>query len=175
MHNLNYIFFEEFKRLDKLCGEIYNSRHGVTDYIDDMKSVPKHRCQYIPNWKNDMEQLMHLRHIRNYLAHTSGAFQEELCTQKDIDLVIDFYNRILTQTDPMALLYKKEQKCTEFSVPKSVRGNMETSSEDMHFERNQSLKRLKRPKEFKGWGIICFGIALAVLILIIFVGLIYVR
>ena len=122
-----------------------------------------------------MEQLMHLRHIRNYLAHTSGAFQEELCTQKDIDLVIDFYNRILTQTDPMALLYKKEQKCTEFSVPKSVRGNMETSSEDMHFERNQSLKRLKRPKEFKGWGIICFGIALAVLILIIFVGLIYVR
>ena len=41
MDNLNYIFFEEFKRLDKLCGELYADQHGISKYIDDMRNVPK--------------------------------------------------------------------------------------------------------------------------------------
>ena len=34
MNNLNYIFFEEFKKLEKLCGEMYGSHNGVTNYTN---------------------------------------------------------------------------------------------------------------------------------------------
>lgn len=39
MDNLNYAFFEEFKHLDKLCGELYGDKHGISKYIDDMRNV----------------------------------------------------------------------------------------------------------------------------------------
>lgn len=48
MNDLNYVFFEEFKRLDKLCGELYNAPHAVTHYIDDMKSTSWNDCRNIP-------------------------------------------------------------------------------------------------------------------------------
>lgn len=106
MDNLNYVFFEEFKHLDKLCGELYGDPHGVSKYINDMKNMPQNDCWNIPNWKTDLELLIRLRHIRNNLAHTEGAFHEEMCTQKDIDWVRDFHRRILNQSDPLAMLYQ---------------------------------------------------------------------
>lgn len=73
MDNLNHAFFESFKQLDKLCKEIYDDPHGVSQYVDDMKkSATNHRL--VPNWNADLEQLIRLRHIRNHLAHTEGAF-----------------------------------------------------------------------------------------------------
>lgn len=110
MDNLNYNFFEEYKRLDKLCGELYGDQHGVSHYIDDMKDVPKNSYLHISNWKTDLEQLIRLRHIRNYLAHTEGAFNEEICTQKDIEWSQNFYKRILNQSDPIATLYQYSEE-----------------------------------------------------------------
>ncbi len=111
MDNLNFIFFEEFKHLDKLCGELYDvEKDGVTSYINDMKSAVQYNCRQIPNWREDLEQLIRLRHIRNNLAHAPGAFDEECCTQKDINWVQDFYERILHQLDPMAILYQKTKE-----------------------------------------------------------------
>lgn len=104
MDNLNHILFEEFKHLDKICGELYGDQHGVSHYNDDMKSILENDYRYIPKWKEDLEQLIRIRHIRNYLAHTEGAFEENVCTQKDIEWSHDFYKRILNQSDPLALL-----------------------------------------------------------------------
>ena len=111
MDNLNFIFFEEFKRLDKLCRELYDvEKDGITSYINDMKSVVKYDYRYIPNWREDLEQLTRLRHIRNNLAHAPGAFDEECCTQKDINWVQDFYERNLHQLDPISMLYQKTKE-----------------------------------------------------------------
>lgn len=111
MDNLNFIFFEEFKHLDKLCGELYDvERGGVTSYINDMKNVVPYDYRHITNWKEDLEQLTRMCHIRNNLAHAPGAFDEETCTQKDINWVQDFYERILHQLDPMAMLYQKTKE-----------------------------------------------------------------
>lgn len=104
--DLNYAFFEEFKRLDKLCGDLYKDQYGITHYIDDMKSVSGVDYQHIPDWKTDLDRLIRLRHIRNYLAHTEGAFNEEVCTQKDIEWLQSFYKRILNQLDPLAMLHQ---------------------------------------------------------------------
>ena len=106
MKNLNYDFFEEFKHLEKLCGELYGTKNGVTSYIDHMKSVSEYDYRNVPNWKTDLGQLIRLRHIRNHLAHTEGAFQEIACTKGDIDWLRAFYKRIQSQSDPIAILYK---------------------------------------------------------------------
>lgn len=103
MNNTNYAFFEEYKRLDKLCCDMYQCSNGVTQYIEDMNTTPF--CT-VSNWRDDLEQLKRLRHIRNDLAHTQGAFSENLCSQQDIDWIHDFYNRILQQTDPLAMRHR---------------------------------------------------------------------
>lgn len=152
MENINYIFFEEFKRLDKLCRDIYKSSHGVTDYIDDMKSVAWNHSRYIPNWNESLRQLITLRHIRNQLAHTEGAFYEILCTQQDINWLKDFYALILTQSDPMAQVYQirnhiqaqqnSHKQRTEQSVNQSQKTNL-------HDKTNQSFpkkQKIKLPK-----------------------------
>lgn len=107
MNSLNYIFFEEYKHLEKLCREMYRDKDGVTNYINDMEKAPLWDCANIPNWKTDLEQLKRLRHIRNNLAHTEGAFDEQTCTQADIDWIKNFYNRIMKQFDPLAVLHQK--------------------------------------------------------------------
>ncbi len=104
MDNMNYVFFEEYKHLEKLCREMYDSYEGVTSYIDDMKKVSFRDYSNIPNWRTDLEQLHRLRHIRNNLAHTEGAFYEQNCTQEDVDWVKDFYSRIMAQSDPLSVL-----------------------------------------------------------------------
>lgn len=157
MNNLNYIFFEEFKHLDKLCGELYRDQYGVSHYIDDMKDVPQSDYQYIPNWKEDLKHLIRLRHIRNYLAHTEGSFNEELCTQKDIKWSQDFYKRILHQSDPLAMLYqhaKTKQAVRQVKTPPSSA------------KYNTGGKRLCRTNTKKSSGIkrFCFIVLLLVIV-----------
>lgn len=113
MENLNYIFFEEFKSLDKLCVELYKEQNGITHYIEDMKAVSENVYKNIPNWNADLKNLVHVRHIRNNLAHAEGAFNEETCTQADIDWIKDFHNRILNQTDPISILYQNSKAKTQ--------------------------------------------------------------
>ena len=112
MINLNFIFLEEYKQLDKLCSELYDGQPGVTSYINEMKSVDWNDARDIPDWKSDLNELKRLRHIRNHLAHTEGAFDEKLCTNDDVNWVKNFRNRILKQTDPLSLLGKYPKRFT---------------------------------------------------------------
>ena len=119
MNDLNYIFFEEFKKLDKLCGELYESPNGVTHYIDDMKAASLDKCSHIPNWKTDLKDLIRLRHIRNHLAHMEGAFNEDICTQNDINWIKNFHQRIMNQSDPLAMLTQTLQEKKQMPKPDS--------------------------------------------------------
>lgn len=127
MNSLNNVLFEEFKSLDKLCGELYNEQYGVTHYINDMEAVSLYDYRNIPNWKADLQSLKHVRHIRNNLAHAEGSFNEENCTQYDIDWIKDFRNRILNQTDPIAILYQntktKEQALKHLKTDNNADNN----------------------------------------------------
>ena len=120
MDNLNFKFFEKYKSIDKLCGEIYQSKQGVTDYIDQMKAASWKDYRNISNWKTDLDQLKRVRHIRNRLAHEEGAFDKTACTQYDIDWMQSFYERIMNQSDPMAMLHQnsklKEQKLVQTPI-----------------------------------------------------------
>lgn len=123
MNELNFLFLEEFKNLEKICGEIYKvSTGGVTEYINDMKNVSIREYKDIPNWKEDLNDLKRVRHIRNRLAHEQGAFDEITCKQDDIDWIKMFHNRLSRQSDPMAMLNKKKssEERVDFSWKKVV-------------------------------------------------------
>ena len=53
-------FIDSYKRLEKLCSEIYNDNHGVSSYIDEMINTPI-GARYVPGWDEDLKQLKHYR------------------------------------------------------------------------------------------------------------------
>ena len=103
MVNRNNQFLEEYKRLDKLLRDMYQSEKGVTAYIDHMKSVAPCESKGIPGWDDDFRRLNALRKLRNYLVHECGTMEQALCSQDDITLINDFYRRIVQIKDPIAM------------------------------------------------------------------------
>ncbi len=157
---MNYVFFEEYKHLEKLCREMYDSYEGVTSYIDDMKKVSFRDYSNIPNWRTDLEQLHRLRHIRNNLAHTEGAFYEQNCTQEDVDWVKDFYRRIMAQSDPLSVL-KKNSVINKMAPKQNYNVQNQTFAQGFYVQNqtpnqefympnktlNQEFNKPKEPKE----------------------------
>ena len=94
LHPLDDEFFEEYKRLDRICADMYSARRGVSEYIADMESRPIRETYRIITWDHDYKQLKHLRWIRNRIAHESDTCQ--ICSISDIQDIQNFYNRILS-------------------------------------------------------------------------------
>lgn len=115
MSDLNYRFFEEFKKLDKLCREIYgeksDGRLAVSLYLDDMAYCNLEGSRHIEGWNEDFRRLKQLRGLRNSIAHEVNV--GETCSQSDVDFIILFRERILNGTDPLALLRKEKQRSDE--------------------------------------------------------------
>lgn len=119
MDYLNQAFLEEYKRLDKLCRDVYLSDKGVTSYIENMRQVSEFERRSIPSWDSDLRHLMTLRHIRNQLTHDVGTLHADMCTVNDIAWLKDFYSRILNVTDPLSLLRKEKSHFKEQMRPVS--------------------------------------------------------
>ena len=101
-------FIDSYKRLEKLCNEIYDSNHGISAYIDDMSRLTSAPF-YVFNWNDDLKQLKHYRWIRNQIAHEPNCTEENLCEYDDAQWIDDFYDRIMNQSDPLAM-YRKATK-----------------------------------------------------------------
>jgi len=110
MGYLNYEFFDEFKALDNLCRDIYgesiDKKLGVTLYLEDMDRKAYQGEYKVSNWGSDYNRLKAARNIRNELAHSRTSMAIDICSQEDIDFVRSFRERILNQTDPIAMLRK---------------------------------------------------------------------
>lgn len=107
MSKMNDAFLEEFKRVDKLCREIYDDDRGISSYIDDMKAVPGYESSKIPKWDETLSNLKRLRHIRTQLAHEVGTMNAEMCDRRDIDWLKAFRQSILDTSDPVAVLTRR--------------------------------------------------------------------
>ena len=97
---------EKYKRLDSICRDIFSCQYGVSEYINQMEYVSVYRQSQVPSWREDYRTLKRLRWLRNQIVHETYATD---CDIDDIELLDDFQVRILTQTDPLALLRKIEQ------------------------------------------------------------------
>ncbi len=142
MSDLNKVFFNEYSKLDKLCREIYGNLpkenlKGVTNYIDDMKNTPSHISARVPQWDDCLHSLIHIRHIRNHLAHEPGAFNEELCTDNDIQWVHYFHHSILNGTDPLSMARK--------AGARPVKTPQRPWIENTEYEKTPTKKRKSKP------------------------------
>ena len=97
-------FIKSYKHLDNLCKDINGI--GITGYINDMEDRPSAEY-HIAGWKQDYLKLKHYRYIRNQIAHENYAEEENMSSPEDTVWLDNFYNRIINQTDPLALYYKE--------------------------------------------------------------------
>lgn len=100
-------FLDSYKKIEKICNEIYGENHGLTSYIDDMITTPKGSL-YILGWDEDLKKLKHYRWIRNRIVHDPGCTEESMCTTADVEWIDNFYLRIMSAKDPLSLYYKSE-------------------------------------------------------------------
>lgn len=110
MLELNIRFHEKYKRLDALCKDIFSSKDGVTQYICEMEYTEPKYSRLIYNWDDIYRQLKHLRWVRNQLAHEVGAFDYDLCDEDDVEWLDNFYNAVLTSSDPLAKVGKMKRQ-----------------------------------------------------------------
>lgn len=131
-------FLEEYKRLEKLCNDMYSKEHGISLYIEDMLNHPQ-GINYVSSWNFDLKQLKHYRWLRNKLVHDVDCYEDEMCDEEDEEWLDDFYNRILKQKDPLAL-YRKAIK------PKKVNKTVQVKS---YPKPNGTVKNTKKHKKKK--------------------------
>ena len=119
--HLNYAFFDEFRRLDNLCRDIYggsaDNKLGVTLYLEDMDRNAYRGSSHVSGWVSDYNRLKSARNMRNELAHSRNSMTVDICSQEDIDFVCSFRERILKQTDPIAMLRKQSARPRASATP----------------------------------------------------------
>lgn len=143
MNKIENDFFEAYKRLEKICIEMYGAEKGVTSYIDDMKDKPLSACRNIPYWESDLKRLKKLRHKRNNLAHANDSLNVEDVTQNDIDWIEDFYNRILNRTDPLYIHYKNSRAGNQIKARNQIKAvNQIKSNNQGNFQQNENDNEL---------------------------------
>lgn len=98
-------FIESYKHLEKLCGDMLQTQHGISAYIDDMGNTPN-GCYWVKGWDEDLNRLKHYRWIRNQISHEPNCTEENMCEYGDAQWIDDFYDRIMNQSDPLAM-YRK--------------------------------------------------------------------
>lgn len=182
--NTNIIFFDEYKKLDKLCPEMYGKNSGgVTCYLNDMMAVPVMQRNRIPEWNQTYDRLRKLRHIRNQMAHGEGSFEDYPCNKEDIMWLWEFQSKIMHTSDPLAVYRRKIEGSTHATRAKedsvsavyqrptarSVTGNqrmkksvvevIDEEEDDDSFEEEHSML-----KEIAVFGLIVLLVAAAVLI-----------
>ena len=120
-------FIDSYKRLEKLCSEMYDDNHGVSSYIDEMINNPI-GSHYVCGWDEDLKQLKHYRWVRNKIVHEPDCSEENMCEYGDSEWLNDFHSRIMSGNDPLALYRKarnprvtqkpKETQTNEYTYPK---------------------------------------------------------
>ena len=150
-------FINSYKRLEKLCNEIYDSNHGISAYIDDMLRLTS-ASRYVSSWDNDLKQLKHYRWIRNQIAHEPNCTEENMCEYGDVQWIDDFYDRIMNQSDPLAM-YRKATRPQP--VAKSAQ-NHEPAQLQYTYSKQPSQPKHKSKKVVR-W--IVFSIIVAIVLL----------
>ncbi len=133
-------FLDEYKRLEKLCNDLYSQQHGISLYISDMEATPRAASIMISEWNKDLKVLKHLRHIRNAMVHDLNE-QEVTYTQEDIQNLKEFHRRIMEQQDPLSLLvHKPDDSESQVNTRKTTEGMVSKlgHSEEASNEHNDS-------------------------------------
>lgn len=129
-------FIDSYKRLEKLCSEMYSDTHGLSTYIDEMIGKPN-GSYYVSGWNEDLNQLKHYRWIRNQIVHEPGCTEENMCEPGDMQWLDNFYSRIMSTNDPLAL-YRKVRSPHRVQKPKQTYSSHPTSYTYQQYRKTSS-------------------------------------
>ena len=105
MTDVEMRFFDEYKKLDALCKDMYAFEKGVTDYLNNMEENFQQGTHTVRGWDRDYRAIKRLRHIRNLIGHKAGSSG---CTEADFNDLQRIHLRFLQHEDPLLLLEKAE-------------------------------------------------------------------
>ena len=71
-------FIDSYKHLEKLCGDMLQTQHGVSAYIAEMESTPNGSYR-VQGWVEDLKCLKHYRWVRNQIVHDPNSSEENMC------------------------------------------------------------------------------------------------
>ena len=91
-----------YKRLEKLCSDMYGTAHGISAYIEDMVNCSQ-GARIVPGWEHDLKQLKHYRWVRNKIVHEPDCTEEKMCVPADTRWLDTFYDRIMHRRDPLTV------------------------------------------------------------------------
>ena len=156
MNECTMDYIDSYKRLDQLCRDMFRTKDGVTEYINQMDRVIS-RINSKRDWRNFYSRLKYQRRLRNNLVHNTDCSE---CTEEDIDEIEYFFELILKQEDPLAYIRKQQSLIRRASIEK----NRYRSYSPIETFDSSSMKRGYNPKKF---GIVKFLIYIIVFIVII--------
>ena len=104
-------YLESYKRLDQLCRDMFRTKDGVTEYINQMDRLIS-RINSKQDLRNFYSRLKYQRRLRNDLVHNTECLD---CTEEDIDEIEYFFDLILKQEDPLACI-RKQQTLTRHAL-----------------------------------------------------------
>ena len=157
-------YLESYKRLDQLCRDMFRTKDGVTEYINQMDRVIS-RINSKRDWRNFYSRLKYQRRLRNNLVHNTDCSE---CTEEDIDEIEYFFELILKQEDPLAYIRKQQSLTRRASREK----NRYRSYRPIETFDSSSMERGYRPKKF---GIVKFLIYIIVfypIIVLVFIAIV---
>lgn len=86
-------FIDTYKKLEEECNQRFNTKHGISVYIEEMIKHPD-GPNFIPSWKYDLKNLKHCRYIRNKIVHEVDCNEKNMSTIEDIRFLNNFYKKV---------------------------------------------------------------------------------
>ncbi|MDE6595829.1 MAG: hypothetical protein K2K44_07460 [Oscillospiraceae bacterium] len=112
--------FDEYKRVDNICRDIFSSQNGINQYITEMNQKSFYERSLVSSWDKDYRMLKHVQWLRNQIAHESSATD---CNEEDAAWLENFHRRLLEQQDPLALIRKAERERSNYSPRQEMKSN----------------------------------------------------
>ena len=159
MRRLDQELFDEFKRVDAICRDMFSSQRGVSEYIEQMEQAFADGRRQVPSWERDYRALKRVRWLRNQIAH---EMTETDCAADDVRYLQDFHDRLLHRQDPLAAL----SRARRIARPAASRRPAPPRRAAV-YSRRAPARRWKR--RFWGVAVVVIGL-LAVLLLFYFQG-----
>ncbi len=141
-------FIDSYKRLEKICSEMYGDNHGLSIYIEEMISY-SNGYYHVSVWNEDLRHLKHYRWIRNQIVHEPDCTEENMCNSYDIQWLDDFYSRIISGNDPLALYRKVKSQRRSQKTKETYSSNQIMSPDDLLalYHKVERKRRVKNSKE----------------------------
>ena len=134
MTTLESNFFDEYKRLDAVCSDIFHDKNGVTAYLTYMDTVPNAARREIESWSYDRSALVRLRYVRNQIAHSA---ESSSCTEEDLNMLKNFYDRLLHGEDALS-------EYTRLHATRQPKQQKQTKQEKQQGKTKRKRKSTKR-------------------------------